>query len=231
MIDLERKKQLNELFQQILKQNLTLDAGSWLNLKVEAIKTEEKTLQLNQSFSQIPRMLGKNQVIIQPEESVEISTLLPGFSLQEWSSDRLARVWLLMQLPDHNKEVYLHKINNLFIASEMNELIALYSALPFLSYTEEWVSRCEEGIRSNIGTVLDAIMYHNPFPAKTLTEAAWNQLVLKAFFTEKDVNQITGLKERANQALACTLNDYVEERLAAHRIVHPEIYQLIELGK
>lgn len=231
MIDLEKKKQLRDLFQKIIQQNLSLEAWSWLGDKVELVKEEEKTLQLNLSFSQLPRKLGKEIIVVQSEDAAYIAQLLPGFSLEGWTIDRLARVWLLMQLPDQNKEVYLKKINNLFIASEMNELIALYSSLPFLGHTEEWIGRCEEGIRSNIGTVLEAIMYHNPYPYAVLSEGAWNQMILKAFFTEKDVKQITGLKERANQVLSDTLNDYVQERLAAHRTVHPVIYQLIELGK
>lgn len=231
MIDLEKKKQLSDLFLQIIQQNLELEACSWLGNKVELIKNEEKTFQLNLSFSQLPRKLGKEIIVAQPEDFEYLMRLLPDFSLEVWTIDRLARVWLLMQVPDHNQEAYLKKINNLFVASEMNELIALYSALPFLSYPQEWVARCEEGIRSNIGTVLEAIMYHNSYPYVMLSEGAWNQMILKAFFTEKDVKQITGLKERANLALANTLQDYVQERLAAHRTVHPEIYQLIELGK
>ncbi|TJZ52523.1 hypothetical protein FAZ15_19230 [Sphingobacterium olei] len=231
MVDIEKKKNLDKLFQQIIQQNLSSDAWAWLADKVERIKTEEKTLQLNLSFAQLPRMSGKNNLIVQPEDLAEIATLLPGFSLQGWTADRLARVWLLMQLPDVDKMVYLKKIKNLFTVAEMNELVALYSALPFLHYTEEWISTCEEGIRSNIGTVLEAILYHNPYPAHALSEAAWNQMVLKAFFNEKDVSQIPGLKTRANQALAHTLNDYVQERLAAHRTVHQEIYRLIEIGK
>lgn len=231
MIDLEKKKQLNDLFQKTIQQNLVEESWSWLANKVELIKGEDKTLQLNLSFSQLPRKLGKEIITVQSEDASSLTLLLPGFSWEAWTIDRLARVWLLMQLPDQNKEAYLKKINNLFVASEMNELIALYSALPFLSYPEEWVGRCEEGIRSNIGTVLEAIMYHNPYPYTMLSEGAWNQMILKAFFTDKDVKQITGLEERANQALVNTLNDYVQERLAAHRTVHPEIYQLIELGK
>jgi DNA-binding TFAR19-related protein (PDSD5 family) len=231
VIDLEKKKQLSDAFQKIIQQNLELDAWSWLDNKVKLIKDEEKTLQLNLSFSQLPRKLGKEIIVVQSEDVAYLKQLLPGFYLEAWTIDRLSRVWLLMQLPDHNKEQYLKKVNNLFIASEMNELIALYSALPFLSYTEEWVGRCEEGIRSNIGTVLEAIMYHNPYPYVMLSEGAWNQMILKAFFTEKDVKQITGLNERVNKALTNTLNDYVQERLAAHRTVHPEIYQLIELAK
>jgi len=54
-------------------------------------------------------------------------------------------------------------------------------------------------------------------------------LVLKAFFTEKDVTKITGLHSRINKALQDTLSDYVAERTAAHRTVEPNIYQLIEL--
>ena len=63
----------------------------------------------------------------------------------------------------------------------MNELVALYSALPLLAYPEAWVHRCTEGIRSNIGPVLEAIMIANPYPSENLSEAAWNQVVLKAF--------------------------------------------------
>jgi hypothetical protein len=228
LIDIEGIKSLNDLFLQIIKQNLSSDALQWLETKVELIKTEEKSIQLNLTFSHLPRLAGKQPIVLQVEDEAKIAQLLPGFSLKNWTADRLSRVWLLMQVPDENKEAYIKKISGLFIGSEMNEQIALYSALPFLSYAEEWVSRCEDGIRSNIGTVLEAIMYHNPYPAHFLSEGAWNQLVLKAFFTDKDVNHIVGLNERSNQALTDTLSDYVQERLAAHRTVNPEIYKLIE---
>ncbi|MNL45074.1 hypothetical protein D3C87_1676890 [compost metagenome] len=71
-------------------------------------------------------------------------------------------------------------------------------------------------------------MYQNPYPAQFLSEQAWNQLVLKAFFTEKDVSQIIGLKERMNENLSATLQDYIQERLAANRTVATEIYQLTQ---
>ncbi|MNR58027.1 hypothetical protein D3C85_1789260 [compost metagenome] len=74
-------------------------------------------------------------------------------------------------------------------------------------------------------------MYHNPYPAKFLSQLAWNQLVLKAFFTEKDVHLIVGLNDRVNEALKLTLHDYIEERLAANRTVAPEIYQLTQQMK
>ncbi len=69
-------------------------------------------------------------------------------------------------------------------------------------------------------------MYFNPYPAKNLDEGAWNQLVMKAFFTDKNVNNIIGLDERVNQNLANTLFDYVQERWAAGRTVNPQIWRL-----
>jgi hypothetical protein len=131
-----------------------------------------------------------------------------------------------MQLDSTDKEAYINRIENLFPQAEMNELVALYSALPVLIYPEAWKFRCAEGIRSNIGIVLDAIMYHNPYPAKYLDEGAWNQLVLKAFFTDKNMNYIEGLDERSNPHLANTLFDYGEERWAAGRTTNPQIWRL-----
>lgn len=231
MLNQENKKVLSNVFNQIILSNSTNDVSAWLEEKADKINKEGKTIQLNQAFAQLPRIVGKNNLEVQDEQLEQINHLLPGFALKDWSLDRLGRVWLLMQLTENNRETYIHKINSLFVTAEMNELVALYSSFPFLAYPEAWISKCEDGIRSNIGTVLEAIMVFNPYPAQNLSELAWNQLVLKAFFTEQDVYKIVGLTERANLKLANTLEDYVEERLAAHRTVHPEIYKLIELGK
>ncbi len=109
----------------------------------------------------------------------------------------------------------------------MNELVALYSALVGFDYAEDWQKQCSEGIRSNIGIVLEALMYNNPYPSRYLNEQAWNQLVLKAFFTDKDVKRIIGLDERANKDLAAILVDYASERRAANRSINPQLWRLV----
>ena len=114
-----------------------------------------------------------------------------------------------------------------FLAAEMNELVALYSALPLLAYPERWSKRCADGIRSNIGDVLQAIMCNNPYPSEQLEEKAWNQLVLKAFFTEKPIFEIIGLDERANGELANILSDYAHERWAAGRTINPLLWRCV----
>jgi hypothetical protein len=180
---------------------------------------------INSVFAVMPRKTGKGMISISETDSQMISQLRPGVSLQGWTTDRLARVCFLMHLDPTDRTAYIKAIENLFLAAEMSELIALYSSLPFLAYPEDWKMRCAEGIRSNIADVLDAIMYQNPYPAKHLDDKAWNQLVMKAFFTEKNINKIYGIDERANQELAVILSDYAHERWAAGRRVNPLLWR------
>ena len=227
LIDTEGLNKLNDLFLGLIKRNLKPEAFLWLETKVLLIKSEDKSTQLNLVFAQMPRFAAKELLVPNAAEAAEIDALLPGFALKGWTIERLCRVWILMQIPASNKTLYLEKIKSLFVAAEMNEQAALYSALPVLHYAEEWISKCEEGIRSNLGTVLEAVMYHNPYPAHFLSQGAWNQLILKAFFTEKEINKVVGLKERANELLSQALCDYAQERLAANRMVNPDLYKLI----
>jgi hypothetical protein len=132
---------------------------------------------------------------------------------------------LLLHLDPSDQEKYYKTIENLFLAAEVSELVALYSFLPVFAGPDLWKLRCAEGIRSNIGLVLEAIMYHNPYPEKYLDEKAWNQLILKAFFTDKDINQIPGIDERSNSELALTLKDYAYERWAAGRKINPFLWR------
>lgn len=179
-------------------------------------------------FTATPRFVGKQAVNVPTDIAFALERIRPGFQVINWTLDRLARVWWLLQLPIDDQATYLKTIAELFKAGELNELVALYSALPVLAYPEAWRFQATEGIRNNIADVQSAIMLHNPYPADQFDEAAWNQLVLKAFFTDKDITQITGLDERKNARLAKTLADYAAERRAAGRSLPPNIERLIE---
>lgn len=202
----------------LIQRHVSSESWDWIN--------ERKTAPIgaasfNTAFAALPRKTGKALIAISEAEKDRLQTLRPGLTIDDWSIDRLARVWLLMQADASEEEKYVRAIDQLFLAAEMNELVALYSALPLLAYPERWRSRCADGIRSNIGDVLQAIICNNPYPSEQLEEKAWNQLVLKAFFTEKPVDQIINLDKRANQTLALTLSDYAHERWAAGRSIHP----------
>ena len=215
---------MKDLLWKVIVNNTPAETKEWLQ---KMGNTQNGAANFNTAFILIPRKTGKAVIQLSNKQKEKLSTIRNGFSIENWSIDRLCRVWLLLQLDTTDKDKYFHTIENLFLSAEMNELVALYSALPLLAYPEIWVKRCAEGIRSNIAGVLEAIMLHNSYPAENLEQAAWNQMVLKAFFTEKQVQLIIGLDARANKELAYTLADYAKERWAAGRKVNPMLWRLV----
>jgi len=216
---------IDTLLFRIIEQNGTAQALTWLQQQKEKLGDPVSVQRFNLTFTAIPRFAGK-QVITTDEPSVAI-TADTTFFIQGYTLDKLVRIWWLLQLPANDKGTYIKVIEGLFDAADMNEQAALYSALPLLAWPEAWVFRTTEGIRSNIGPVQEAVMLHNAYPSRQLEEAAWNQLVMKAFFTEKPIHLITGLDERANPQLAAILTDYAHERWAAGRKVHPLLWRLV----
>ncbi len=220
MFDYDAER-LGVIILEITHSNISPEAWTWFQNRLLLRDTPA----INSTFSLVPRKTGKAPIVIKPTDSEIITQIKPGYSLQGWTADRITRVCFLMHLDPSEKDAYFKTIENLFLAAEMSELVALYSSLPLLAYPVDWKMRCAEGIRSNIAVVLEAIMYQNPYPAEHLDDRAWNQLVMKAFFTEKDVNQIYGLDERANAELALILSDYAHERWAAGRNVNPLLWR------
>jgi hypothetical protein len=203
---------------------VSADTWRWLTEKASLISKDENVQDFVIAFAATPRKTGKQQVVLTEEESREIQSIRPHVTMQHWAIDRLCRVWLLLHLSVADSNKYIRTIESLFPTAEMYEQVALYSALPVLAYPPLWRARCAEGIRSNIADVLESIMCNNPYPSENLDEAAWNQLVLKAIFTEKAIHQIINLEERANENLANTLSDYARERWSAGRTVHPLLW-------
>lgn len=218
-----RVDQLRELLSALLRKQLEPAIWQWL----ENTASSMTPLQFNMAFAMMPRKTGKATVNIDKAQQQEIESVRQGFMIEGWTIDRLARVWLVLNLDAVDREKYIQTIENYFRSAELQELVALYSSLPVLAYAEEWMHRCTEGIRGNIGDALMSIMCRNPYPSEYLPEASWNQLVLKAIFTEKPVEQIIGIDERANPDLAKMLSDYAHERWAAGRPVNPQLWRCV----
>lgn len=218
-------EEVKNIITAIIRDHLSPETWSWLAEK--SILGNQSAQQLNIAFVSIPRKTGKDIIHHSLQQKEALSNARPGFTIENWTIDRLCRVWLLLHIDAGKKDNYIHTIENLFLAAEMNELVALYSSLPVLQYPESWSHRCTEGIRSNLGVVLEAIICNNPYPSEQLSEAAWNQLVMKAFFTDKPIHKIIGLDHRANKELANILWDYANERWAASRSVNPQLWRCI----
>ncbi|MEX6689637.1 EboA domain-containing protein [Danxiaibacter flavus] len=214
-------EQLTKTIAEVVSQNVSGEIWNWLHENTN----QANTGRFNRTFAAIPSKTGKASVSITNDQQKQIASLLPGFTIEGWPVDRLCRVWLLMQLDATDQQKYFRSIENLFLTADVNEQEALYASLPVLAYPELWAKRCAEGIRSNIGTVLQTIICDNPYPSVYLDDKAWNQLVLKAFFTEKPVHRIIGLDKRNNKELADTLVDYAHERWAAGRAINPQLWR------
>ena len=182
---------------------------NWLTGKIQ-----EDSKGLSLAFVMAPRQVAKTRVGV-----------IPGWNWQKGTLDQLVRVYLLIHLAE--KEDGKSRIETLFDTAEMNELVALYRALPVLPTPEIWLHRATDAVRSNMGPVFDAIAFGNPYPTTYFSELAWNQLVLKCIFNDKPIHLIEGLDERANQALANTLADFAHERWAAGRRVPSQVWRLI----
>ncbi|WAC12151.1 EboA domain-containing protein [Dyadobacter pollutisoli] len=207
---------------ELITRNTTASEADWLRQKGTASPMELMT-----AFVAAPRFLSKKIITISQEIPWDLSSEVSGFSVENWSLVRLARVWLLTQLDPSDKEEYVKNIETLFDTAEMNELVALYSALPLLSYPDQWLFRATDAVRSNMGFVFDAIALHNPYPEKYFSELAWNQMVLKTIFNDKPIHLIQGLENRSNEKLAVTLSDFAHERWAAGRSVPPQVWRLV----
>jgi hypothetical protein len=217
-------QELRDILREIISKHTTPEGLNWLEGQVKLLLERLDIGKFNSTFVMMPRKTGKLPIDLTQKEQSAVQENRKGLVLKGWTCDRLARVWLLMHLPAGDQSTYIQWIETLFLNAEMNELIALYSALPVLAYPEVWRKRCAEGIRSNIGQVLESIMCNNPYPGEQLDEAAWNQLVLKAIFTDKPLLQIQGLKERANDSLAHSISWFAHERWAAGRQVNPLVW-------
>lgn len=213
---------LNQLLLKTLSSHFTLSATEWLTHQATLLANQPSDLQLSKAFSMAARKLTPAGLLTVKENYSQV--IYP----QNWDAIRLARVYLIAELDSRNQTRYVEMIHNLFRYAEMEELVALYSALPIMAYPEQYIALCADGLRSNIGYVQDALMINNPYPAAYLPELNWNQLVLKAFFNEKDMTQVIGLFERNNLELKAALSDYRQERLAAGRSIHPTIIKLID---
>lgn len=230
---------MNNLLAQLIEINASEKELQWLD--TQNIK-DNKALQ--KTFVLTPRFISKKEVEIVLEKPV---TTKPKYGTpkvtasnrnanhseserrphQTWTLDRVVRVLLLTNIQNKSEEDYCQTIETLFETAEINEAVALYTALSYLQYPEKWLFRATEAVRSNMGPVFDALAFQNPYPAKYFSESAWNQLVLKCIFNDKPIYLINGLDERANQNLANILSDFAHERWAAHRTISPQVWRLV----
>jgi hypothetical protein len=208
---------------QLLAARLDAKAAGWLAGQLAKLQVFAKK-DFFLAFSVAPRLVGREALAPTQAELAQADRLRPGFQPGQWSLAQTVRTRLLLAMPTTSEAEYLALLDQLFTTAEVNELVALYAALPLLAFPAAHASRAAEGVRTNMAVVFAAVALNNPYPAEHLDENAWNQLFLKAVFTGQPLAQVQGIKARANATLAKICSDYAHERWAAHREVTPELW-------
>jgi len=175
------------------------------------------------------RRLGDATVTLEPAEhdALDERWLEPaGWPLRDVG--RVAFVLKVVErLPNEEQPAFVQQV---FQRGDNAEREALLRALPMISQPERFVETAADACRSHVQTVFEAIACENPFPARYFPDLNFNQLVLKAFFTEVAVRRIRGLDQRLTPELTRMANDYASERRAAGRAVPPDL-EVVTLGQ
>lgn len=218
-------KESHDFLLSLFRKNTSKEAADWLNQKSKLVSASLSDKDLYLAFSSAPRFTGKAPLQLDKDDLQEANRLREGFNPSRWTVDQVARTLLILSLPHEDEKGFVEKLNKLFATADMGELVALYAALPLLPHPKAFVLRAAEGVRTNMGTVFEAIALDNPYPADYFEEGAWNQMVLKTVFVGKALYRIHGLEKRSNPTLARILSDYAHERWAAGRSVTPELWR------
>lgn len=197
----------------ILKTTLSENDFDWIFKKSNQLNAEFSKNVFYFSFSSCSRVIEKN----------DIYTL----HFEQFNTIELARLALLLTIPTHSFEAFKAIFYPVFDTADVAEQEALYLSFDFLPYKIELASKFALGISTNIGSVFEKLALKNAYPSKYLSENAFNQLVIKTLFTERNILDIIGLKNRLNPELSRMAKELAKERLAAGRVLRKEVEILV----
>ena len=224
-----------------LRRQLKAETAAWLRDTCAAVVSGGGTRALFIAFSTAGRRAGREDMRLSAADLAAAQEVRRGWDPSRWSIDQAVRTRLVLALPSSDAKAWLTTLDQLFAAAGLEELVALYQALPLLPHPELLPPRIAEGVRSNMKPVFNAVALDNPITADRLEQDAWNQTVLKALFVASPVARMVGADRRANPVLAQMLIDYARERIAAKRPVPVDLWdaarpgcndaQRVELGR
>lgn len=227
MICQEEKTKVSLFLRKILDEQLDAKEREWISLQEERLRSNFAWRTFYLVFSSASRFIRKHTLELSQKQLIEANIIQKGFEPKYWDLLQCVRSYLLLLLPEEDENNYVSNLTKLHETADIDEQVALYNTLSFLSYPKKMRKRCAEGLRTNITDVFDAIALNNPYPADFLDQDAWNQMILKAVFMQRPLYRINGVGARANPELARMLIDFAHERWAAKRPVSPELWRLV----
>lgn len=146
-----------------------------------------------------------------------------------WDTSTCARLALLLTFAQSHPPSEQHRlISDLFYRGDTAERCAILRCLPLLAEPLQYLLIATDSVRSHVEPVLEAIACENPYPARHFDDTAFNQLVMKVYFTGLDAKRIVGLQDRKNAELVRMATDFSAERKAAGRPVPSDLSLVTE---
>jgi hypothetical protein len=153
------------------------------------------------------------------------------WSIASWALDEAGRALLLLRaaniLPEPEHLVWIERLYRTGALRERQAILKVLAALPG---PERFLPVALDAGRASTQPLFEAIACENPYPARHFPEPAFNQMTLKAVFTDVPLRRILGLDGRRTHELARMAADYASERRAAGRSVPADLGLLLEEG-
>ncbi len=223
----EELRQRSDLLRGWLERRLPDDALAWVEEQVVRIAEAPAGLAWARAIGLAPRRVGREPLQLAPDEMAAADAVRPGLDASAWTREQAARVLFALASARGDTDGFAARLERLVRSGEIGEQIALLSGLPLYPRPQEFLALAAEGIRSAVQPIYEAVAHRNPYPAENLTEAMWNQMVVKALFIGSPLAPIQQLDGRRNADLARMLVDYAHERWAANRDVKPELWRCV----
>jgi hypothetical protein len=208
-----------------LKQRLTAEAFAWFDTELKALQHQPEHGRWFKALGLAPRKLGKADLVPSADERHAADQLRHGLDPTDWSVDQTARICFTLAFYQADDASFAHQVSLLVDTSEINELLAIFRGFALFPHPQALEPKAREAIRSTMRPVYEAMAHRNPYPLEFFDEAAWNQMIVKAFFLDSSVWQIQGMDQRYNTDLSIMLIKLVQERWAAGRFIAPEIWR------
>lgn len=144
-----------------------------------------------------------------------------------WSLTDVARGAILLrafaELDDAGR---VSLATEVFRRGDTSERVSVLRCLALVHEPQPFAALGAEACRSHVLDVLAALACENTFPARALSELAWNQMVMKALFVGLPLERVHAWQSRHNSELVRMSQDFAAERRAAGRPVPEDVARI-----
>ena len=184
-------------------------------------------------FGGAGRELGHDVVLVDPSVAVDARMLGAGWLARGSNVAEVARILLARAIVMADPAAGPRRLRALYVEGDNDERAAVLRTLGLLdaaaAVDHGYTLVAQEGCRSNVKSVFEAIACENPFPARHFGERAFCQMVLKAFFFGTRISRVEGLRDRTTSELFRMARDFATEQRAIGRHVPEDIGELLAL--